>query len=89
VDAKCREFYYANSSLEKTGKSLGDVGVKRVERMSFRDVVQNLQQLTLASPLYGIYQNPDVGKVAPAVLPLEAFYWQKPNEPLDLSRMPS
>jgi len=87
VDFATREFYYTHSALEKTGKSLGDVGKDRVRKMAFRDVVHNLQQMTLASPLYGVYQNPDVNRQIPDVLPLRAFDWQDVNMPLDLSRL--
>lgn len=80
-----KEFYYAHSALEKTGKSLGGVGEARVAKMSFRDCVHALQQMVLASPLYGIFQNPDVGRDdIPDVLPLNAFDTQKPTERLIL-----
>lgn len=80
-----KEFYYAHSALEKTGKSLGGVGEARVAKMSFRDCVHALQQMVLASPLYGIYTNPDVGRTdIPDVLPLTAFDRQAPNERLIL-----
>lgn len=85
VERATREFYYAHSALEKTGKSLGGVGEARVARMPMRDVVHALQQMVLASPLYGIYTNPDAGRTdMPAVVPLTAFDAQKPTERLAL-----
>lgn len=86
VDALTRDFYYRHSALEKTGKSLGGAGERRVSKMSFRDVVHNLQQMTLASPLYGVYTNPDVGNPLPDVVPLSAFDWQDLNVPIDRSK---
>lgn len=85
IIAATKEFYYKNSALEKTGKSLGGVGEARVAKMSFRDCLHALQQMVLASPLYGIFQNPDVGRDdIPDVLPLNAFDTQKPTERLML-----
>lgn len=83
IIAATKLFYYSHSALEKTGKSLNGVGEARVAKMSFRDCVHALQQMVLASPLYGIYTNPDVGrKDMPSVLPITAFDTQKPNEKL-------
>lgn len=84
IIAATKEFYYKHSALEKTGKSLGGVGEARVAKMSFRDCLHSLQQMVLASPLYGIYQNPEVSEDIPEVLPLTAFDNQKPNEKLKL-----
>lgn len=80
-----KDFYYAHSALEKTGKSLGGVGEARVAKMSFRDCVHALQQMVLASPLYGIFTNPDVGRTdLPDVVPLTWFDNQAPTERLIL-----
>jgi len=79
--AMCREFYYASSSLEKTGNNR-DRGASRVEAMSLRTLIKSLQQVVFASPMYGVWQNPDKGRVIPDRLPLTAFDWQGPNEPL-------
>lgn len=84
IERQTKEFYYKNSSMEKTGKSLGGVGERRVAAMPIRDVLHHLQQMTLASPLYGIYTNPEPGRVLPPVLPLRAFDNQAPTEPLVL-----
>lgn len=81
-----KDFYYKHSALEKTGKSLGGVGEARVAKMSMRDCVHSLQQMVLASPLYGIYTNPDVGRTdLPAQIPLAWFDRQPVNKPLVLS----
>jgi uncharacterized protein len=85
IIAATKLFYYSHSALEKTGKSLGGVGEARVAKMSFRDCVHALQQMVLASPLYGIYTNPDVGrKDLPDVIPLTWFDKQTPKERLVL-----
>jgi len=74
IEAATKKFYLANSALEKTGKSLGGVGEARVERMTMRDCVSSLQQMVLASPLYGVYVNPDVGREdLPEVIPISWF----------------
>lgn len=85
IIAATKEFYYAHSALEKTGKSLGGVGEARVAKMSFRDCVHALQQMVLASPLYGIFTNPDVGRTdIPDVVPLTWFDNQAPTQKLIL-----
>lgn len=85
IEKATKDFYYANSALEKTGKSLGGVGEARVAKMSFRDCVHALQQMVLASPLYGIYTNPDVGRAdMPNVVPLTWFDNQPTDKPLIL-----
>lgn len=84
VERATKEFYYAHSALEKTGKSLGGVGEARVARMSMRDCVHALQQMVLASPLYGIYTNPDVGSKLPDTMPLTAFDRQATSSPMEL-----
>ncbi len=83
VIAKTRSFYYRHSALEKTGKNR-DRGTSRVDAMPVPDLIRNLQQMTLASPLYGVYRNPDVGRELPERLPLTAFDNQGPKEPLKL-----
>jgi hypothetical protein len=52
--------------------------------MTPRDVIKGIQQMALASPMYGIYQNPDLGRALPEKLPLTAFDRQKVNERLVL-----
>lgn len=84
VERATKDFYYSHSALEKTGKSLGGVGERRVEKMSMRDCLHALQQMTLASPLYGIFQNPDVGTKLPDVVPLTWFDNQAPTAKLEI-----
>lgn len=80
---QCRVFYYRHSALEKTGSNR-DKGAGRVAAMDARDVIKATQQLILASPMYGVYQNPDLGRALPERLPLTAFDRQKPGAPLVL-----
>lgn len=82
----CKDFYYRHSALEKTGNNR-DKGQGRVDAMTARTVIRALQQVTLASPMYGVWKNPDKGQPMPARLPLTAFDWQGPNEPLDYKRI--
>jgi hypothetical protein len=95
VKAKCeremRDFYYACSALEKTGNARFR-GEDRRENMEVGYLLKSLQQLTLASPLYGVYINPDAspekGKsVLPARVPIVAFDNQPTEKPLDLSKL--
>jgi ABC-type ATPase with predicted acetyltransferase domain len=81
----CKAFYFKHSSLEQTGGNrLGGKGQRRVEAMNTRTIVKAIQQVALASPLYGVYKNPDRGRDIPQRLPLSAFDRQNPNEPLVL-----
>lgn len=82
-----QEFYYKHSALEKTGANLGtkEDGMKRVETYTPALLIKNLQQLVFASPMYGVYKNPDVGRKLPDSLPLTAFDRQDTNEPLRLN----
>lgn len=77
-----RDFYYRHSALEKTG-SARDTGKDRVANMPVDELIRQLQQLILGSPLYGAYMNPDFGRTdMPNTLPLVAFDRQKPTEKL-------
>ncbi len=78
-----RDFYFRHSALEKTGANRAN-GRSRVDAMSLSDLIRNLQQMTLASPLYGVFTNPDVGRKLPDKLSLLTFDNQLPNEPLVL-----
>lgn len=78
-----QDFYYRHSAREKTGSNL-NVGTGKVQGMKFAHLLRELQQLVFASPVYGIWTNPDLGRPLPQRLPLLAFDWQKPNEPLRL-----
>lgn len=77
-----RAFYYAHSALEKTGGNR-DKGRGRVDQMPVPELIKQLQQMVLGSPMYGVYANPDHGRQMPASLPLTAFDTQKPQEKLD------
>jgi len=79
----CRWFYFQNSALERTGSNRHN-GSTNVEAMSVPLLIKNLQQLILSSPMYGVIKNPDKGNFVPSRLPLVAFDWQKPHEPLNL-----
>jgi ABC-type ATPase with predicted acetyltransferase domain len=81
-----RAFYYKHSALEKTGKNR-DNGTSRVDAMSPRDLIKNLNQMAFATPLYGVYRNPDFGRELPKQIPLSAFDWQAPDEPLKLENL--
>lgn len=77
--AAVRHFYYAHSALEKTG-SARDTGKDRVANMPIDTLIRQLQQLVLGSPLYGVYSNPDHGRLNfPTRMPLLAF----DNQPTD------
>lgn len=95
VRAKCeremRDFYYACSALEKTGNARFR-GEDRRENMEVGYLLKSLQQLVLASPLYGVYLNPDASPVKgesmlPARVPIIAFDHQSVDAPLDLSKL--
>ena len=79
----CKEFYQKNSAQENTG-SARDKADERVAAMTAREVIKGIQQMSLASPMYGVFQNPDHGRQLPDKLPLTAFDRQKPNERLKL-----
>jgi hypothetical protein len=93
VRAKCeremRDFYYACSALEKTGNARFR-GEDRRDNMEVGYLLKSLQQLVLASPLYGVYLNPDASPVKgqstlPARVPVVAFDKQPTDQPLDSS----
>lgn len=77
----CREFYQKNSASENTG-SARDTADQRVAAMTTRDVVKAIQQISLASPMYGVWKCPDRPGTIPEKMPLTAFDAQGPNEPL-------
>lgn len=82
--ARCKDFYLRNSALENTGATR-ERGQSRVDALSARDTVKAIQQMSLASPMYGVWKNPDVGREIPTTLPLLTFDRQTPNAPLVLS----
>ena len=81
--ADTREFYYKHSALEKTGANRGK-GTSRVDEMPVPELLKNLQQMVLASPMYGVYENPDLERDLPSRIPILTFDRQRPDEPLDL-----
>jgi len=83
--AELRKFYRKHSMLENTGKALiENFGDRRVARLPVRELVYQTQQMVIASPLYGVYTNPDVGRELPARISIHAFDQQAVNEPLNL-----
>jgi hypothetical protein len=82
-EAEMRTFYYKNSSLEKTGSN-AEGGAERVQTMPVGELLKQLQQLVLASPLYGVYLNPDAWRDLPPRIPLLAFDNQPTDQPLRL-----
>jgi ABC-type ATPase with predicted acetyltransferase domain len=81
VLAEMRKFYWKHSALEKTGNNRMK-GTSRVDAMSPRDLIKNINQLAFSTPLYGLYKNPDAGRVLPDRIPLIAFDEQGVDEPL-------
>ena len=90
VREKCvkemRKFYYDFSSMEKSGDNRFN-GTSRVDAMEVGYLLKSLQQLVLASPLYGVYVNPDFGVELPARISLMAFDNQAVDAPLDLTKV--
>lgn len=90
--AEMRKFYYNFSSLEKSGNNRTN-GMSRVDSLTTEKLLKNLQQLIFASPLYGVYENPDCVSdeqraiELPARIPILAFDNQALNEPLNLSKL--
>jgi hypothetical protein len=77
----CREWYLKNSATENTGSARAKAE-GRVAAMSPRDLVKGIQQICLASPMYGVWKCPDPKGTVPDRLPLLAFDHQGPKEPL-------
>jgi hypothetical protein len=87
--AEMRKFYYTCSSMEKSGDNRAN-GTSRVDAMEVTYLLKSLQQLVLASPLYGVFTNPDFEMGAgadfayPPRLPLIAFDNQSLSAQLDV-----
>lgn len=79
----CREFYQKNSAMENTGAAREKAN-ERVAAMDVRSTIKAIQQVSLASPLYGVWKCPDPKGSVPDRLPLSAFDWQGVNERLRL-----
>ncbi len=84
VVQEMRVVYYRHSAKEKTGKRM-NAGTSFVDRMPVAQLLRELQQLVFATPVYGIWENPDLGRTLPDRLPLTAFDRQAPTEPLVLT----
>ena len=76
---KMKAFYQKSSAMEQTGNNRFKEN-RRVEDLSPARVIKYMQQLVLASPLYGIYENPDYKTDLPEKIPLLAFDKQGVNE---------
>lgn len=87
VERELKDFYFKHSPLEKTG-SRRHYSEGVVENWSVRRTISKIQGLCFASPLYGIYRNPDVGVTLPDKLPLLAFDKQATHEMLILDGEP-
>lgn len=80
----CKDFYLRNSALENTGANR-ERGEARVAAMSTIEVIKGIQQMSLASPMYGVWRCPDPKGTVPERLPLLQFDKQGPNERLKLA----
>lgn len=81
----CKDFYLKNSALENTGANR-ERGAERVAAMSAVEVIKGIQQMSLASPMYGIWKCPDPKGSVPERLMLTQFDLQGPNERLKLAK---
>lgn len=77
----CLDFYFRNSALENTSNGGANMDARRAG-MDIRQVIKGIQQVGLASPMYGIWKCPDPKGSVPARLPITAFDLQKPTERL-------
>lgn len=73
------EFYFKNSSKEKTGQNLGKT-VEDLRGIEDKDLIRELQQLVFGYTIYALYENPDFGSEIPQRLPLLSFDKQTPHE---------
>jgi ABC-type ATPase with predicted acetyltransferase domain len=89
VREKCvkemRDFYFRNSSREKSGNKRFDAR-ERIDGYATGWLLKQIQQLVFASPLYGVYQNPDFGRELPERISLLEFDVQPVDAPLTLYR---
>ncbi|MFT4064287.1 hypothetical protein [Paraburkholderia sp.] len=90
--AEMRDFYFRHSSREKSGnKRFG--ARERIDGYEAGWLIKQVQQLVFASPMYGVYENPDFDTATntprelPARIPLLAFDNQPVDAPLDLSAL--
>lgn len=87
VKEKCvkemRKLYFQVSVLEKSGDNRTN-GTSRVDKMDDVYLLKSLQQVIFATPLFGIYKNPDYKILLPKRIPILAFDNQRVDEPLRL-----
>lgn len=84
TERKLREFYYKNSSMEKSGDKM-HLGMSRVNGLDIGYVLRQTQQLVFGSTVYWLWgPNPDKGRELPRRIPLLAFENQGVMEPLRL-----
>lgn len=83
VFEECRDFYFRNSALENTSNGGANMD-KRAASMTLRSVIKGIQQIGLASPMYGVWKCPDPKGSVPERLPLSAYDRQGPNERIAL-----
>lgn len=81
-----KKFYTSFSSMEKSGNNRHK-GTSRIDEMDFGKLLINIQQLVFASPLYGVYENPDAGIALPSKISILAFDNQATDEPLKLEML--
>lgn len=79
----CLDFYFKNSALENTSNGGANMDARRAG-MDIRDVIKGIQQVGLASPMYGVWKCPDPVGSVPARLPLLQFDKQGVTERLKL-----
>ncbi|GAL22961.1 hypothetical protein JCM19235_1262 [Vibrio maritimus] len=79
----CAEFYYKNSSREKTGANLGRTLDDVMADMPMREIMRELNQLIFGHTVYALYQNPDHKRKLPTRIPLLAFDKQAVDAPLE------
>lgn len=83
---KMKVFYEKSSAMEQTGDHRAKED-RRVFKMTPERILKYLQQVVLASPLYGIYENPDYKNDLPDKIPVTAFDNQGVNAPLNLEKI--
>lgn len=80
---RLREFYWKNSSMEKSGDKM-DLGMSRVNELPLDYILKQTMQLVFSATIYWIWENPDRGRTLPETLPILAFDRQGLYEPLNL-----
>lgn len=81
----CQDFYFKNSALENTSNN-GAAMEQRRANFDIKDIIKGIQQMGLASPMYGVWKCPDPKGSVPERLPITAFDWQAPNAKLVLPK---